>query len=243
MMKTLGILCLGLLAAGLSRGQIGASAAPAVTPIRIRHEVLPVFPRDMRLMGIRDGFVLAAFGVTANGTVDDCLALAYSDEGFAEVTLANLRHWTFEPLRIGGRPVASTSQLTFNFETDGTVLVSMSGADASATMAMRVPRDTAFRTRELRELDAIPRPLSVTPPVYPASFRREGRRGTVTVDFFIDPSGTVRLPCVDPNDDQALASLAIAALQTWKFEPPQCAHKAVQVRASQVFRFQAAKAD
>ncbi|HZZ59051.1 MAG TPA: TonB family protein [Opitutaceae bacterium] len=239
-MKTSAVLLLAALAATLARGQF-PMAAPAVTPIRILHEDLPIFPRDMRAQGIRDGYVVVAFGVTAAGRVDDCLALGYSDQGFAEATLDALRHWTFEPLRIRGQAVASTSQLTFDFETDGTVVVSLSGADIDDLGLLRPRHHSDFRTRELRDLDSIPRPLSARAPVYPAALARRDGSASITVDFFIDPTGAVRLPSVDPSQDQELAALAISALQSWRFEPPLCGRKPVQVRASQVFRFEPPK--
>ncbi|MGH7995087.1 MAG: TonB family protein, partial [Opitutaceae bacterium] len=179
-------------------------------------------------------------GASEGGRVDECLALDYSDSGFVQPTLDSVREWTFEPVRIDGVPVPSTSQVAFRFRTDGTVVVSIAGDDIGLSWQLRIPSmSIGFRTRDLRDLDAIPRPIQAPAPAYSAALARQGHTGSVTVHFYIDPTGAVRLPSVDPGEDQQLAALAIAALQRWRFEPPRYHNHPAQVRASQVFVFQA----
>ncbi|HEY3755581.1 MAG TPA: TonB family protein [Opitutaceae bacterium] len=242
-MKSTVSLILALLAATTVSAQLMMPVRPeahTTEPMRVDNEVVPVFPREMTLIGVRDGYALIAFGVTAEGKVDDSVPVAYSDRAFADVALGAIKGWTFHPLYIDGKPVASTSQVTFSFKTDGTVLVMLSGGSDDVEIARtKLPLlgREKFQTQNLRDLDAIPRPISAAAPNYPASYLKQGVSGTVRVDFFIDQNGAVRLPSVDPSADQELAALAIAALQTWRFEPPTIGHRPVQVRASQLFRF------
>jgi outer membrane biosynthesis protein TonB len=59
----------------------------------------------------------------------------------------------------------------------------------------------------------------------------------VSVDFFIDETGSVRMPAVSANDDVHLTALAIDALRQWKFEPPTHNGRPVLAKAVQVFNF------
>jgi TonB family protein len=61
--------------------------------------------------------------------------------------------------------------------------------------------------------------------------------GTVIVDFFIDENGKLRMPAIQRADHDELASLAVAAMLQWKFEPPTRQGVPVLVRAKQVFHF------
>lgn len=223
-----------------------AAAAPAARSsdggsqaLEVRDRVIPSFPEELLDKHVTEGYLRVAVGVDAAGRVDDCLPLAYSDAGFVRPTLACLRQWVFQPARSGGRPVATSTQVMFHFVDQGPVLVQVGGEEVT-TWYMNVlwPRvSVAFRTYSLRDLDAIPRPLAAPAPAYPAELARAGHAGAVTVHFFIDPTGAVRLPSVDPGADPLLAPLAIAAVQRWRFEPPRRHRRPVQVLASQVFQF------
>lgn len=233
-----------LLCAALVAGANAAPAAPppdaGSLPLKVRHQVMPVFPRELLARRVDEGYVRVAIAVDADGKVDDCLPIDYSDQGFVPSTLACLREWTFDPARIDGRPVDSTVRLAFHFVSEGPVVVSMAGDEMASFMTGLWPRaSAAFRTYDLRDLDAIPRPVAAAAPAFPAELARAGHTGTVTVHFYIDPTGAVRMPSVDPGADRRLAALAVAALQHWRFEPPRRDHRAVQVYVSQIFNFRA----
>ena len=97
-------------------------------------------------------------------------------------------------------------------------------------------RDDVYRPHSLKELDRIPTPIAAPSPGFPARFAHGGA-GQVTVSFYIDEDGAVRLPSVDESDDPDLAAAAIDALRNWKFEPPTWKRRPVLVRASQQFNF------
>jgi TonB family protein len=59
----------------------------------------------------------------------------------------------------------------------------------------------------------------------------------VAIDFYIDETGTVRMPAVSIKDDSELTALAVMALRQWKFEPPTRNGRPVLVKATQVFNF------
>ena len=89
----------------------------------------------------------------------------------------------------------------------------------------------------MKELDRIPTPMVTVAPDYPAELAQKGVRGKVTVDFYIDESGTVRMPSVPPLDNSELVELAVKALRQWKFGVPTRDGKPVLVKASQSFNF------
>lgn len=210
--------------------------------LRVVDTDLPVFPHDLLQLGVREGQVRVAFSVDTTGKVDDCLAVAYTHPEFARVTVNSLRRWKFEPAKFRGQPIASASEVVLKFEVEGTVVVSLTPSEAiNARLYALVDGHDTYRPRLLNELDRIPTPITTPSPSFPARLAAEGSSGTVTVSFYIDETGAVRLPSVDTKDDADLASAAIDALRLWKFEPPTCKDKPVLVRASQQFNFRSLK--
>jgi TonB family protein len=74
-------------------------------------------------------------------------------------------------------------------------------------------------------------------PHYPSNLAERGVKGAVTIEFFIDETGAVRMAAASAQDDYTLTALAIDALSHWKFAPPTSRGKPVLVKASQVFNF------
>jgi len=237
---------LAAIAIVLSSAPAGALAQPPpplVEPLRIKHQDMPLYPQELIPLGVREGSARIAYSVDATGKVDDCLAVAYTRPEFARATELSLRQWTFEPARLRGVPVASSAEISARYEVQGLVVVEQ---HISSQMAERLTAlevlPPSYRAHELRELDRIPTPIVATSPAYPMSLMKEGHSGNVTVHFFIDESGAVRMPTADPSEDPELTPLAISAISKWKFEPPKCQGVPVLVRADQVFRFLKSKA-
>lgn len=229
-----------LFAVALSALPVAAqiTPSPGVTPLRVRTQSDPVYPFEMVQLGVREGKAVVAISVDATGRIEDCLAIAYTQPEFAHAAVTALRRWTFEPARYRGEPVAAMTEVTVNFEVQGTVVVSMSSAESlAAWMAGMQPENGASRPRLLRELDRIPTPIAAAAPHYPADLAQKGRSGKVTVQFYIDENGAARMPSVSNAADLDLGALAVSAVQQWRFEPPTCEGRAVLVRAEQVFDF------
>ena len=219
-------------------GALSQPSTPSVEHLKIISQDLPPYPHSLTMIGVREGDARLAFSVDATGKVEDCLAIAYTHPEFAKEGEESLRRWKFEPARLGGVPVASTSEVTMHFEIEGIVVTEpniseeMMGRFVSLGVLGK-----SYRARELRELDRIPTPIAVVSPPYPLGMAERGHSGDVTVKFYIDESGSVRLPSVSPNDDPELTSLAVNVIGQWKFEPPIRNGVPVLVRASKVFRF------
>jgi outer membrane biosynthesis protein TonB len=65
----------------------------------------------------------------------------------------------------------------------------------------------------------------------------KGVKGQVTVEYYIDETGAVRMPAVSADDNPILGALTVIAIGQWKFTPPTSRGKGVLVKASQVFDF------
>jgi TonB family protein len=238
--KLISLLALTLVATAAAQ-PAPTTRLPSFERLRLKNQEVPLYPFDLVQTGVREGQVCIAFSVDVAGNVDDGLAVAYTHPEFARVALAAVRRWTFEPARLAGQPIATATEVTFNFEVQGTVVVSLTAGEAFTAWVNSLHRvNESFFPRTLRELDRIPTPLSAPAPAYPSTLARSGHVGDVIVNFYIDETGAVRLPAVDSGNDPELAALAIVAIQHWKFEPPVCRGQKVLTKTSQVFRFRPA---
>lgn len=68
-------------------------------------------------------------------------------------------------------------------------------------------------------LDRTPRTRLQTAPLYPAEARRDGRSGTVTVEFVVNEAGEVMNPRVTGASDRIFEEAAVRAVAKWRFEP------------------------
>jgi TonB family protein len=76
-------------------------------------------------------------------------------------------------------------------------------------------------------------------PVYPNQLAKGGG-GRVSVGFYIDEQGRVRMPSVSIETNEAneeLAAAAVTAVSQWQFETPTCKSRPVLVLAQQEFSF------
>jgi TonB family protein len=213
-----------------------AAASNTLESLRLVDSSLPPYPADMMALGIREGDVRVAISVDTEGRVEDALPIAYTRPEFARPTASAIRRWRFEPARYRGQPIAAATEVAVHFAVEGTVVVSMTPIESiSRQMSMMfADNNDAYRPRLLHELDRIPTPLSAPSPAFP---REVHGPSSVTVSFYIDENGAVRLPSVDSTEDPLLAAVAIDALRNWKFEPPTRHGRPVLVHASQEFKF------
>ncbi|PTX95475.1 TonB family protein [Opitutus sp. ER46] len=233
---TLSLLALALAVLPVS-AQVPASA-PNFVPLRVTSTELPVFPHDLIQLGVREGEVRIAFSVGTDGKLEDCLAVAYTHSEFARVTMGALRRWKFEAARYRGQPIATATEVSVVFQVEGTVVVSLTPSETlNVRLFSILEGKEPYRPRALKELDRIPTPIAAPSPGIPENFAKATLARSVTVSFYIDEDGKVRLPSVDSTEDAELGAAAIMAMRDWKFEPPTCRGRRVLVRASQVFNF------
>lgn len=198
----------------------------------------PVFPLTLLLTPVLTGNATIAIDVDEKGQLTDWLVTAYSRKEFADSALTALRKWKYQPPSVNGRPWASVRELRFDFTRTG-VVVNFTEMEAINNRFEELLQGTyAYRTHQLRELDRTPTPTHVVSPVSPAPGPAARAQHSVTVEFYIDEQGHVRLPSVAREDAASVyAASALAAVRQWQFDPPLFKGHPVLVLAHQEFKF------
>jgi TonB family protein len=196
-----------------------------------------VFPPKALSEGVPSGEVQVVLSVDAKGGLTDCLVVGYTLPEFAEAATAALKTWTYEPAHVHGRARASRLDLLITFKSEINVLV----VSASLHFFERVSNEWgsySYKTCKLADLDRIPTPVHVIQPVLSKTDADRAGVHVVTVEFFIDEEGRVRVPTVAREfADDAYAAAMVAAVEQWRFEPPQRRGHPVLVLAQQDFNF------
>jgi TonB family protein len=238
-MKTspLNILSFGALLFGSLLGQDATSPA-GWQSMKILQTVDPVYPGHLLEVGVMEGKARIVISTDATGRLLDWLVVGYTQPAFADAAVGAIKEWKFAPARLEGEAVGANVELEFNFEASGVVVTLTSLFDVMEERILSMQRGgLIYKPCRLRDLDRIPEATSVVMPRYPAALADQGVKGSVTVEFFIDEAGTVRMPTVSPTDNGVLTTLAVGSLSQWKFTPPTSKGRAVLVKASQVFEF------
>jgi TonB family protein len=231
------ILGIGVLLSGSLLAQTSSSRSDWQS-LKILQTADPIFPSHLMQLGVADGEARVVINTDASGKLADWLVVGYSHREFAEAAVVAIKQWKFEPARLQGEPVGTTVELAFYFEVKGVVVSTTCAVEYLEGQLMRILKDSyTYHPCSLRELDRIPTPIVIITPQYSGALAQKGVTGKVTVEFFIDETGAVRLPAASAKDDTMLTALAIDALRQWKFAPPTSKGRGVLVKASQEFDF------
>jgi TonB family protein len=178
--------------------------------------------------GIARGEAHVVVEVGLDGTLTDSLIVLYTHRAFADEALRVARASRYAAGSINGQPFISILQLQFHFDTERMVVTQHVGLNPEPPE----PRTSRFEyhAQTLAALDRRPNALHTPGPVYPQAWIDAGRRGTITVAFYLDEQGRVRLPVARDPHDELLAASACAAVKDWRFEPPLRRGKPVLVR-------------
>lgn len=221
-----------------------AALAAAQTPaggrfesMKVHATEMPRFPAVLVARGVTNGLVQVVAKVDETGRLEDWLVVGYSQPLLADLAVEALKEWQFTPARFDGQPTTAQSQIEFNFRVDGVVISQHMTEHFLARVSGRSGPELVYRPCSLRDLDRIPTPVNVISPYYDDKMVSEGLRGEVTVDFYIDEKGQVRMPVVSADQPPQLAALALDAVRQWTFEPPTRRGEPVLVQARQRFNF------
>jgi TonB family protein len=238
-MKTRTIGLLALLAAIAPPAHVrGQDSAPRDSSLKIHQTVAPFFPTHLYMDGVVSGEVRIAIQVDASGRLTDTLVVAYTNFSLVKPTLDAVGQWTFDPAVVNGEARGTTSGLVFDFRPDGPVLVQRAGGPGHDSLLDAYGRESMsfeYQVRELRDLDRIPNPVRIVKPSFAAQRGASSQPVRVTVDFYIDETGRVRMPSVSRSEDNALAWAAVQAVSQWTFAPPTVDGAPVTVHATQDF--------
>jgi len=227
---------------GLLLGSTGTAMAAELRTIgpRVIDEPVWTYPLAADRAGVRHGEAHAVLSLSATGELVDFLVVGCTHPAFAEALAEALPEYKFAPAMVRGEPRPVRLLVKFDFQKGGTIGSiqfddnprAMSGLLAAGATARSLvcPPD---------ELDQPLAPRRVVEPRYPDELRGEGPACEVKVDFFVDGSGRVRLPAVDPKAHPIFAREAATALLEWRFEPPTRGGRPALVKVEQVFNFPA----
>jgi TonB family protein len=198
----------------------------------------PVYPPALVLQGITKGRVIVAVSVDADGRVKEQLPLAYTHPMLAHAATEALREWRYKPARLDGDAVPVQFELNFDFSLQGAVITAnivnhflYDGFTNAGDNAL------TYQPARPRQLDRAPVRVSGEDPKFATAAAQQGVIGQVTVKFYIDEQGNVRLPAVNKEAHPYLVEQAIAAVRTWKFEPATTKGRPVLIAARQDFNF------
>jgi TonB family protein len=206
--------------------------------LKIEQTWQPSFPHEAMVVGFASGEAHVVIAVDAAGTLTDWLVTGYTHRAFADEAVRAVKKWKYEPARLHGEPMPVIAKIDFVFEKEGLTVVTQSLQENLDSRYHEMEKERyAYRVHTLSELDHLPTPVHVVEPVYPAEWAAKGMVGVVSVEFYIDETGKVRMPGVANTAFPPLANLAIDAVQQWQFEPVTCGGQPVLVRVSQDFNF------
>lgn len=211
-----------------------SSAEGADLGIAIEQVGVLTYPASMLYDGVYTGEVRAAISVDQNGVLSDCLIVSYTEKPFADAALAALKRWRYQPARVHGRSQSSRTEIVFIFRDQGVIVQNLPGAQERQIVQGILQGRYNYQACQLRDLDRIPTPVHVVPPM----FNGDSHKRSVTVGFYIDEEGKVRLPSVSREAaDDYLAAAAVKAVEQWRFEPPLRKGLPVLVYVEQDFNF------
>jgi TonB family protein len=239
-MKTLFRSVAGWLLLGAAHGLAGAdSVSPpdndAYVPCRI-HQRAPIdFPSRLRAEGVLRGSAVVMVEIDTEGRLADLLVVAYTHREFGEAVRESALRWEFTPGYLGEQPLRSIMSLVVEFRTEG--VVAQQRAPSYGQVVDPLGQRYAFEPASIRELDRVPAAVVTVNPFFAPEWAEAGHTGEVTVEFFIDEEGRVRMPRFTGEAKELLGMAAVAAMREWRFEPARRRGRPVLVRAQQVFRF------
>jgi len=208
---------------------LGCALARADTDIDVT--VMPVFPAGLDYEDIRTGDADVAIEVDSTGKLADCLVTACTRKQFGEEALRAVRQWKYQAGPVGGQRSGWVRHISVHFETTGIKVVSVSPFKP-VILGLLVEREdaTLYRAYSPKELDRIPPFTHFVAPQGPHA-------GVVTVEFYVDETGAVRLPAVHHPTDPDLESAALEAVSQWHFAPPLRKNAPVLLKVTQDLRF------
>lgn len=208
-------------------------------PIGVNVTVPAEYPLDPAVLNYLEARATFMITVDANGTLTDTLVVYYTDPAFEQAARYALARWTFVPARLNGRPISAVKEVTFNFERHGIVVVSQSVGELVDSQFRRAfPNSNSYRAYGVGEIDGKLTAVHVVSPHYSEELARR-TSGTVTLVYYVDEQGRVRMPVTVNEADPELADLALDAVRQWQFEPPMRGGLPVLVRVRQDIQFRA----
>lgn len=223
------VLLLGLVAA--------APLSAAFESVKIEPVVEPEMPAVLRMNGLREGKVILALDIAADGRLTDCLVIVASHSELIRPCVEAVKQWRFRPARYNGEASAARVEVTINLSQTGAVISRTSSDMLASFIEQVVGRPFDYKMCPAGEVDRPLQAVNRVNPAYAREAEKQGVAGRVRVHFYVDEQGNVRLPAVPAETDPYLSAVAVEAMRNWKFAPPTRRGQPVLVAAVQEFEF------
>ena len=209
----------------------------SIQKLHVEKFVIPEFPDFVRLTGNSKGIVTVAIGRDGEGRVNDVLVLDSTHPRLTQSVIAAVRQWKFTyPANPAphGREVVPI--VRFLFSSKGISLVSaQTGSGAAKERDMNESAPVILPT--FADLDAPPKPIEHTMPRFTGALAERVAGGEVTVKFFVDENGKVRVPIILDCTVPELGLAALAAVERWTYEPPRISGRETIALETETFGF------
>lgn len=221
----------------LSLGVNARASSPAIEPPRVIEQPVWNYPLEAARELIYEGHTRVLVTISEEGQLLDFIVLGFTHPSFAQEVVSAMPRFRFLPARVRGEPSTTRLPITFHFEQQGNVVSMMASEQMERHVTRLIRRGFKPTVCPGTKLDG---PLVVTntvSPGYPAELRGRGLETEVTVDFYVDPEGRVRMPATPADAHPSFAREAIGAVEQWQFEPPTSSGEPVLVHVQQTFHF------
>ena len=199
---------------------IHATLASDSLPVAL-YKPIPPYPSRLLKEGVGD-IVMVEFFIDVEGAVQLPHIVEAKNDELAWLALTAVSRWRFEPPLRQGQPIVTRARLPINF----TPSVAGQLSNASSPSSHESISNLSAKCSELNA------------PTYPALSREDKEEGTVTLRIEMDESGLVsKADVVRSSGFKRLDEAAIAAVKTWRCDPPQRNGQPVRAIALQPFNF------
>ena len=204
----------------------------------------PTFPLKLKTEGYTDGRATLQILVDQFGELRDALVIEATHPDFGKAVIDVIDRWEFGVPRLDGEAVPMAQNLQVHFEATGNVLSYSTGAELGLLILFDqiTKARHGYRIARIDEIDSIPVPVHIEKPSFPAEMLKGEKAQRAVFEFFIDESGSVRIPTLRENEstekiEENLLVIAQDALMKWKFQVPTKNGKPVVVRVAQPITF------
>lgn len=213
------------LQAGMNTAAVAVAPAVAAEAVKVSAGAIagtiisrpnPIYPNDAKAAHVQGAVILHAI-ISKTGTVED-LQVISGPEMLRASAIDAVRHWTYRPYLLNGRPVKVDTTITVIYTFGGGdikgVAQSMPEAEDSAPRIAIAPGSPVHVS--VGVLSAML--VSKVDPVYPPEAKAAGVQGVVVLRAVVAKDGTVASLQVVSGPPQLTAS-AMDAVRQWMYKP------------------------
>lgn len=186
----------------------------------------PVYPAEA-LLAKTPGRAVVGFLINPVGRIQGIKLVEASAPEFGAAAIASVDAWRFRPATREWVPCSAVVRMEFDFVPTGGNGVPVSEG------TRRIVRELSRKEPRIYpadKLDALPKPVSRRPPIYPSALLAAGQPGETIIEFHIDENGDAQLPRVVSATAPEFGYAAAQAVATWRFEVPRKDGKPVVAR-------------